>query len=103
MTWKESGLQIITALIGSSILVTGFTAFISNTYFQPNIVLSVLPNSNPILSVPSIDYYEIVIRNTGPSSATNVKFSAFFFGNITKSSAIIHSENVILDPQYALM
>ena len=94
MGWKEAGPEIIIAIIGSSFLGTSLTTFLDNNYFQPNISIEVNDKLNQVLSSGQVDYYEIIFKNTGQKSASNLSLNMFFFANITKYDSILTSENV---------
>jgi|RhiMethySRZTD1v2_1073278.scaffolds.fasta_scaffold1542482_1 hypothetical protein len=81
----ESSIPIISTLIASGFLLTVLSGLYSE-FSQPNIHLSITPHynttTNYIESIPTIDYYEILMRNDGKTSATNLTFSMYFFGDI---------------------
>jgi hypothetical protein len=82
---KDSGLQIISALIGSSLLVTAITTLASEIN-KPNLSLNVIPHyrTQPAgVNDDKIDYYEIIAKNNGKRQATNVILSAYFNGSVS--------------------
>jgi YVTN family beta-propeller protein len=93
LNWRESALQIITAIIGSGLAVTSFTTYLAEIYNQPDINLIIDERSNIKLS-PYPEYYEVSVINNGRSSANNMKLSLFFFGNITHYSKVLSDESI---------
>ena len=45
-------------------------------------------------AAPSVEYYEIIARNDGRSSATNMTLSIFFNAKIEEPKVMLHSEDV---------
>jgi hypothetical protein len=100
LTWKESGLQIISSIIGSSLLLAVLTASIAEMN-RPDVHINVITHEFPPFydainqpPIHKVEYYEIVVRNDGRSSATNMTLSMFFFSNLINSTAILHNENI---------
>jgi hypothetical protein len=96
---RDSSLQIIAALIGSSLLVTIITTVYSEIN-QPNISLNVIPhypNQPADIKKPEIDYYEIIAKNDGKRQATNMSLSAYFNGSISNPTPYFSGE-VISEP-----
>ena len=58
--WKKSGVQIISVIISSGLIGTGFISFLANLYYRPNI--SIEPTQNEVIR----------IMNTGNNPATHV-------------------------------
>lgn len=97
---RDSGLQIIAALIGSSLLVTIITTLYSEIN-QPNISLNVIPHyptQATDIKKPEIDYYEIIVKNDGKRQATNMSLSAYFNGSVSNPTLYFSGE-VISDPE----
>ncbi len=93
---RDSSLQIVSALIGSSLLLTIFTALYSE-FNQPNIYLGIIPHFNTTSdfeSKPKVNYYEIMIRNDGKTSATNLTAYMYFFGPIKKYTTFFTDEKI---------
>jgi hypothetical protein len=99
VVWKDSGLQIISAIIGSSLVVTALTALFSQIN-QPSIYLDVRPHlnltSNNGTSPPKVQYYEVVVRNDGRSLASNMTVSTFVTGKIHDFNPILHGEQLVV-------
>lgn len=96
MAWRDAGLEIVIAIIGSSLLGTSLSTYYNNVYYQPFIDISLRENQNYELSDPS-DYYEITFKNTGQKSASNLQINIFFFANITNYIPMIHGEKPIFN------
>jgi hypothetical protein len=97
---KDSGLQIISALIGSSLLVTAITTLASEIN-KPNLSLNVIPHyrTQPAgVNDDKIDYYEIIAKNNGKRQATNVILSAYFNGSVSEGTTFFSGET-IPDPE----
>jgi hypothetical protein len=99
----EYALPIITAVIGSSLLLSIVTVVISE-FNKPIINIYVerhnsLLNNAAKLSEPDKNYYEVIARNNGRTPATNLKLSMFFFAEINED----HPPEVMLsdhEPQF---
>jgi len=94
VSWKESGVEIIVAIIGSGLIGTSVTTFFSDIYFQPFIQIQVNEHRNELSLLNGIDYYEILFKNTGQKYASNSQLNMFFFANITKYIPVIHTGNL---------
>jgi hypothetical protein len=96
---SQSSLQIISAVIGSGLLVALVSAVISEIN-QPHINLNITPHFNTSSLDSSnktkVDYYEVFIRNDGKTSATNLTLSMYFFGNILDYKTSITAEEINL-------
>lgn len=93
---RDSGLQVISALIGSSLLVTIITTLYAEIN-QPNVSLNVIPHYlNPPADIkePKVDYYEIIVKNDGKKQATNMNLSMYFFGNISNPTPFFTGEEI---------
>jgi hypothetical protein len=95
---RDSSLQIISALIGSSLLVTIITTGYSEIN-QPHVYLNVIPHYptpvNPSeIAEPSIKYYEIIAKNDGRRQATNMNLSMYFFGTVSNYTTFFTGETI---------
>lgn len=97
MGWKDSGVEILVAVIGSSLIGTSLTTIYSDIYIQPYIDIKVIEHHNPLSPSNTVDYYEILFKNTGQKYASNSQLNLFFFANITKHLTIIHNGNVTFE------
>lgn len=94
MGWKESGLDILTAVIGSTLIGTSLTTIYSDVYIQPYVDIKVTEKRNELSPLNTVDYYEVLFKNTGQKYASNSQLNLFFFANITKFLTVIHAGNV---------
>ena len=94
MGWKESGLDILTAIIGSSLIGTSLTTIYSDIYIQPYVDIKVTEKRNELSPLNTVDYYEVLFKNTGQKYASHSQLNLFFFANITKFLTVIHAGNV---------
>jgi hypothetical protein len=91
--------QIISAVIGSTLIVTALTSF-SSVINNPNIYLQIQPQisevgeSNESVQPTPVSSYQITARNDGRSQATNLTLSMFIRANITHWTPILHSEEI---------
>jgi hypothetical protein len=97
---RDSSLQIVSALVGSSLLVTIITTLYSEIN-QPNVYLSVIPHitvnaTDEIDSQrdPRVAYYETIVKNNGKKQATNMTLSVYFNGDIADHDTFFTSETV---------
>ena len=95
----ESLVQIISAVIGSTLIVTALTSF-SSVINNPNIFLQIQPQisevseSNENVQPPPVSSYQIIARNDGRTQATNLTLSIFIRANIIHWTPILHSEEI---------
>jgi hypothetical protein len=90
---RDSSLQIVSALIGSSLLVTIITTLYSEIN-QPNVYIIVTPHIIPpgdnddidSKRNPRVDYYETIVKNNGKKQATNMTLSMYFYGRVEGNS-----------------
>lgn len=103
MKFGESGLQIITALIGSSLLIPIITILIGDFNranvsidVKPHINISKINSTSSITDIenPLIEYYEIIIKNIGRTPASNLTLSMYFNGPIIKNYTVLGTENL---------
>src|SRR5215210_3709056 len=91
---RDSSLQIISAVIGSSLLVTAITTLASEIN-QPNVSLNVIPHyrtQSANVNEPEVEYYEIIVNNNGKRQATNMTLSAYFNGSILNPTLFFSGE-----------
>src|SRR5215203_1306576 len=91
---RDSGLQIMSAVIGSSLLVTIITTLASEID-QPNVSINVVPHyrAQPTnVNEPEVKFYEIIVNNIGKRQATNMTLSAYFNGSILNPTPIFSGE-----------
>jgi hypothetical protein len=95
--FRDSSLQIISALVGSSLLVTIITTVYSEIN-QPNVYLSVIPHisldATDDIRNPRVDYYETIVKNNGKRQATNLTLSMYFYGSMTRADSFFASETL---------
>ena len=89
-------MEILVAVIGSSLIGTSLTTIYSDIYLQPYIDIKVTERHNE-LSLDTVDYYEVLFKNTGQKYASNSQLNLFFFANITKYLTVIHPGNVTFE------
>jgi hypothetical protein len=98
----ESIVQIISAVIGSTLIVTALTS-LSSVINNPDIYLNIQQELSKPESVEESDAsdkgvpvsaYQIIARNDGRAPATNVTLSMFFRANISNWEPILHSEEI---------
>src|SRR5215208_2796450 len=97
---RDSSLQIISAVIGSSLLVTVITTLASEIN-QPNVFINVIPHyrTQPTnVNGPEVKFYEIIVNNIGKRQATNMTLSAYFNGSILNPTTIFSGEALSVPP-----
>ena len=110
MGWRESGIQIISALIGSSLVLTSLSGLYSS-FNQPNIYIGVQHQLLRSISGasdprdfdprdPPLQLYEIIARNDGRESAKDLRLSLFFYSNITDFKTVIFGEDMEVNNQF---
>jgi len=95
----ESLVQIISAVIGSTLIVTAL-ASLGSVINNPDIYLHIQPQitpkieNNPNVQPSPVNSYQIIARNDGRAQATNVTLSMFIRANITHWTPVLNSEDI---------
>ena len=95
----ESLVQIISAVIGSTLIVTALTS-LSSVINNPDIYLNIQPHlsgevdSGKHAQPSAVSSYQIIARNDGRAQATNLTLSMFIRADINHWTPILHSEEI---------